>query len=204
VDSRRNGHSILLRSCDIIRLMLFRPKFCTNCGSRIERETWLPWTSRRFCETCEIEFKGREWLLRFAVGITLLIGVVGFGTGWFAGARTPEPRVSLKGEKPEAADKESKAAPPATDRGTTSSLAANPAQRTEGREPQPAPLKQAASAPPPVQQPFTAESVYHCGAETRKGTPCSRRVKDPNTRCYQHAGMPAMGGLEAKSATKRR
>jgi hypothetical protein len=37
----------------------------------------------------------------------------------------------------------------------------------------------------------SSEEVYFCGAETKKGTPCSRRVKG-NTRCYQHKGMPAM------------
>jgi hypothetical protein len=33
--------------------------------------------------------------------------------------------------------------------------------------------------------------VYICGARTRKGTPCSRRVHGP-VRCWQHKGMPAM------------
>ena len=35
------------------------------------------------------------------------------------------------------------------------------------------------------------EAKYYCGAETKKGTPCSRKVKG-NVRCYQHEGMPAM------------
>lgn len=33
--------------------------------------------------------------------------------------------------------------------------------------------------------------VYICGARTKKGTPCSRRVHAP-VRCWQHEGMPAM------------
>ena len=33
--------------------------------------------------------------------------------------------------------------------------------------------------------------VYMCGARTKKGTPCSRRVHGP-VRCWQHKGMPAM------------
>ncbi len=36
-----------------------------------------------------------------------------------------------------------------------------------------------------------SEEVYICGARTKKGTPCSRRVPEPN-RCWQHKGMPAM------------
>jgi hypothetical protein len=38
--------------------------------------------------------------------------------------------------------------------------------------------------------------VYLCGARTRKGTPCRRRVHAPGERCYQHKGMPAMVPLE--------
>jgi hypothetical protein len=35
------------------------------------------------------------------------------------------------------------------------------------------------------------EEIYICGARTKKGTPCSRRVHGP-VRCWQHKGMPAM------------
>ena len=35
------------------------------------------------------------------------------------------------------------------------------------------------------------EPVYICGARTKKGTPCSRRVHGP-VRCWQHKGMAAM------------
>ena len=39
--------------------------------------------------------------------------------------------------------------------------------------------------------PLTSELVYTCGARTKKGTPCSRRVHGP-VRCWQHKGMPPM------------
>ena len=35
------------------------------------------------------------------------------------------------------------------------------------------------------------EEVYLCGAQTKKGTPCSRRVHGP-VRCWQHKGARAM------------
>jgi hypothetical protein len=35
------------------------------------------------------------------------------------------------------------------------------------------------------------EVVYICGARTKKGTPCQRRVRGP-FRCWQHRGKPAM------------
>ena len=39
--------------------------------------------------------------------------------------------------------------------------------------------------------PVTVDEVYICGARTKKGTPCSRRVHGP-VRCWQHKGAPAM------------
>ena len=56
-----------------------------------------------------------------------------------------------------------------------------------------------APAPPSTQnsgalapQPSPAlEQFYTCGARTKKGTPCSRRVHGP-TRCWQHKGAAAM------------
>jgi len=42
------------------------------------------------------------------------------------------------------------------------------------------------SQPAPV-----IEQLYTCGARTKKGTPCSRRVHGP-VRCWQHKGAPAM------------
>lgn len=39
--------------------------------------------------------------------------------------------------------------------------------------------------------PAANEEIYTCGARTKKGTPCSRRVHGP-VRCWQHKGMSAM------------
>jgi hypothetical protein len=39
--------------------------------------------------------------------------------------------------------------------------------------------------------PASEERVYICGARTKKGTPCSRRVHGP-VRCWQHKGMRAL------------
>jgi hypothetical protein len=57
------------------------------------------------------------------------------------------------------------------------------------------PLAPAVEAPAALlkqaRDPDVAEVIYTCGARTRKGTPCSRRVHAP-VRCWQHKGMPAM------------
>jgi hypothetical protein len=39
------------------------------------------------------------------------------------------------------------------------------------------------------------DDVYLCGARTKKGTPCSRRVHGP-VRCWQHKGMSPMLPIE--------
>jgi hypothetical protein len=69
------------------------------------------------------------------------------------------------------------------------------------RRPAPPPLiihRAAGSLPKGAANEATASSnelveddVYICGARTKKGTPCSRRVHG-NVRCWQHKGMSAM------------
>jgi hypothetical protein len=61
-----------------------------------------------------------------------------------------------------------------------------------------APTTTAASSATPGQVTTTAppvtiatDDVYICGARTKKGTPCSRRVHGP-VRCWQHKGASAM------------
>ena len=44
---------------------------------------------------------------------------------------------------------------------------------------------------PPTQTPVTLDQLYTCGARTKKGTPCSRRVHGP-VRCWQHKGAAAI------------
>lgn len=169
--------------------MLFRPKFCANCGEKIERVEWGLFTSRRFCPVCESEFKGQDMIPRAIVGLGLLIGVFGFGSYLKSGTGTPnslairqpakiaekQPPVNMANLQSAVADQ---ATPQTTDASTVLTkplpLAAQPALN--------ATRKNAAEKDGPY---------YYCGAETRKGTPCTRRVKG-NTRCYQHQGMPAM------------
>lgn len=40
------------------------------------------------------------------------------------------------------------------------------------------------------------DPVYICGARTKKGTPCHRRVHAAGERCFQHKGMPAILPVE--------
>ena len=42
----------------------------------------------------------------------------------------------------------------------------------------------------------TDEAAYICGARTKKGTPCRRRVQAAGERCFQHKERPAMVPLD--------
>ncbi|HXD33725.1 MAG TPA: hypothetical protein VN643_21570 [Pyrinomonadaceae bacterium] len=53
----------------------------------------------------------------------------------------------------------------------------------------------AGSSNPGNTAPLVTEEIYMCGARTKKGTPCSRRVHGP-VRCWQHKGVPAMRSQE--------
>jgi len=65
------------------------------------------------------------------------------------------------------------------------------------REPPPLVIQRQISdqSAPQTQPPVTVEEAYICGARTKKGTPCSRRVRGP-VRCWQHKGAKAMLPVE--------
>lgn len=159
--------------------ILFRPKFCANCGEKVVRDEWHIWTSGRFCEICETEFQGREIAWRAAcIGAVLVFDAISFVF--------VSPTRSV-GTKLVAAGENSTTAKTLLGRAEPVKLPANQAneQATGRSTPQ--------ATPSPEQRPEVAESepAYMCGAETKKGTPCTRRVKG-NVRCWQHRGMPAM------------
>jgi hypothetical protein len=52
-------------------------------------------------------------------------------------------------------------------------------------------ISQPAEETSPREAPVISEQLYLCGARTKKGTPCSRRVHGP-VRCWQHKGAAAM------------
>ncbi len=166
--------------------MFFRPSFCANCGEKIERAEWGLWTSRRFCPVCESQYKGHDLVPRAIVGFGLLIGVFGFGSYLKSGGGV---RADLRSRQSVAGPASSRlvAAP---EKGSTnvvqSSIQPKPDLKTGSEQNPPVEQKRG-----PVVKTVSAEPAYLCGAETKKGTPCSRRVKG-NTRCFQHPGMPAM------------
>jgi hypothetical protein len=63
------------------------------------------------------------------------------------------------------------------------------------REPPPLVIQRTATLSPQgeilASPPLTVEQTYQCGARTKKGAPCSRRVHGP-VRCWQHKGAKPM------------
>lgn len=157
--------------------MFFQPKFCANCGEKIERVEWGLLTSRRFCQVCESEFKGQDLVPRVIVGLGVLAGIFGFGSYLKSGPVANDRAAKLPQPVPVAA------VPQQANTSADTSAATNTASQA----------KTVTALPQVVQpaKPKVEASQYFCGAETKKGTPCSRRVK-ANIRCFQHEGMPAM------------
>jgi hypothetical protein len=156
---------------------MYKPNFCSDCGSRIERSRWHLWTSRRFCPDCAPRFLRAQILLPVIAGLTLFL--IGLAAGRLA-RPTPPPLI--------------------VERGQLADLPA-PSTKSEG---QTTAQTESGTAPGPKVEPIygpdgTAnerptepdEVVSICGARTQKGTPCQRRVRGTG-RCWQHKGMPAI------------
>src|SRR5262245_60458613 len=76
--------------------MLYRPKYCCNCGEKVEREEWRLWTSRRFCALCETEHKSYDLFPRVVVGLGVIVFLFGVG-GYFRGSEANPALLTRKG-----------------------------------------------------------------------------------------------------------
>ncbi len=157
--------------------MLYRPRFCSECGEKIERAVWHAWTSRRFCDVCVADNAAAEYVPKAAMIIAFVATIAGF-TAYFA----PKQNVSVaklentRNEKPVIA---SLVATPMPTPVIAATLSAAPVAKAE--------------KPVVIEQ----DTNFVCGAETKKGAPCSRRVKG-KVRCFQHQGMPAMSTIASQ------
>ena len=167
--------------------MLFRPSFCANCGEKVERSDWGLFTSRRFCAVCESELKAHDLVPRAVVGLGVLIGI--FGIGSYLKNGNAETKLSKLASQP------IERPAPAAQRDFPAGVVVPTPAQTQAPPASNAlsPTKTASAVPPATQvaKSSASDAVYMCGAMTKKGTPCTRRVHGPG-RCFQHQGMPAM------------
>ncbi len=176
--------------------MFYKPKYCSNCSDKIERVHWNLLTSEKFCELCETNFRTQEWLPRIAGLILAIFGFAGL-IGYLR--NDPKPlKISADAAVAKVAAPNRESANQAPVRNLIESRNNNAAQNlpnaaTVSREQSAAPpaLTQNTQPKSAKNQPNVAEAVYFCGAETKKGTPCSRKVKGGG-RCWQHENQKAM------------
>ncbi|REJ77973.1 MAG: hypothetical protein DWQ47_16605 [Acidobacteria bacterium] len=166
--------------------MRHRPNFCCECGEKIDRIEWHVWTSRRFCELCETQNQLDEWLPRIIGAFCLVVGLFGIGSSIV----TAERRIDLMRSPVKLAEQRAEALNVVADRPdpTVVDLSGH-ADRAESVS---AP-RHSEQMSRDVRKPDTIKAVplYICGAETKKGTACTRRVKGGG-RCWQHSGKEAM------------
>jgi hypothetical protein len=144
-------------------LTRYRPNFCSECGAKVLRLHWHFWTSRRFCNDCA------RHLRKTRLGPAVLVILTLFGTGFIVGRARRPPALPLLIER--------RSDSPLPD-GALNPQPAGSRSRDEGLAPS-------------ASRELVTEDIYICGARTKKGTPCSRRVHGP-VRCWQHKGMSSI------------
>lgn len=181
--------------------MLYTPKFCSECGTEIENLQHKLLSSRRFCENCEHDFKGQKFLPLIWLGAGLLGIIYGFGVY----LKKPDKPVNLlttpisetasnrsrnpsNQTNPQVSEKTN--VQPASRETATGNIGEpnNSANPSAGADRKPTATRQNLNE---RKQNPPQETVYICGAQTKKGTACSRRVKGGG-RCWQHLGQPAI------------
>lgn len=185
--------------------MFYKPDYCNGCGQQIERTSRKPWKNTRYCDVCEQDFKIQEWIPRGFMLLCFLFGL--FGLGSFL-SKDEKPlnltsrhlaETSADSQKPVKKGENASANVPES----VNSNATNIKKTEENRGQNslnPAQLKQTPQ-PKTELQTFGDETAYYCGAETKKGTPCSRKVKGGG-RCWQHKGQAAILPPEKLIAVK--
>ena len=173
--------------------MSYKPKYCCQCGEKIDKVDRKLWASPRFCELCETEYGIYDWLRRGFVVIGLLFGLLGLGNF----LAKPEKAPAIAANQFVVGNSNSRNE--TVNQKIVSQSSSNVAVQTAAQignsvaqlKTQGAPSPEAKANRTENASADVSETVYFCGAETKKGTLCSRRVKGGG-RCWQHAGQPAM------------
>jgi len=143
--------------------------FCAECGEQLALKGWRVRLGRRLCDRCTQRL-GRFASFRSLIVLTL-IAVAAFAIGKYSRPSPP---------------------PLIIQRAANSPLYQSPAESSTAAQAKRAATYQSSQTPASVSN----EEGYICGARTKKGTPCQRRVHAPGERCFQHKGLPAMVALE--------
>jgi hypothetical protein len=143
-----------------------RPNFCVECGERLAQKGWAARLGRRYCDHCTRRL-GTVAAFRPII-VVALIAIAAFAFGRY---KRPAPP------------------PLIIQRAANSPLSDSPVEFGRSSRANSSRDYQANQSPAAL---VTNEEGYICGARTRKGTPCRRRVHVAGERCFQHKGLPAM------------
>lgn len=158
---------------------MYRPNFCAECGERLVRKSWRALFSGRFCVACARK-RGRAVIAK-PIAILAITAISSFALGRYVRPPAPPLLIQRAGNSP------------LFDLPVNLNEAARATTRKENDS-----TRQEAAVPGQAAD----EKAYICGARTKKGTPCHRRVHVAGERCFQHKGMPAilpLDKLEVKS-----
>ena len=147
--------------------------FCTHCGNRLRREerrwAWLPhWRWACQCQDCQAMLRPRRRPYRRLALVLLCAALIVLVARWAVKSPTRGENVRMGGPV-SAIDATARRIPEAQE---GEGMGGDQAGVETEKEPAP--------------------ETHYCGALTRRGTPCRRRVR-PGERCAQHRQSPRSG-----------
>jgi len=159
---------------------MHRHNFCAECGARLARKGWRAWIGGPICDPCKLRL-GKSGPVRSMAAVAI-IAIAAFALGRCL--RPPPPPLVVQ----RAANS------PLSDLPTNFNATGKPATLKARSGAEAAQIDDDPSTLPSTG--LSDDVIYLCGARTRKGTPCHRRVHAAGERCYQHQGKPAILPLE--------
>jgi len=145
-----------------------RPNFCAECGERLTRRGWRALIRARFCADCSRRLGGSGWVKPIAT--ISIVAVSAFAVGRYLRPQAPPLLIQRAANSP------------LSDMPVNLNDSARASNHRDWIKPNAGNLN-----------PLTADDqAYICGARTKKGTPCHRRVHAAGERCFQHKGLPSL------------
>src|SRR5882724_8127927 len=141
--------------------------FCVECGERLAQKGWRARLGGRLCDHCAQRL-GTFASFRSLIAI-VLIAAAAFVVGKFL-RPSPPPLIIQRAANSPLSD-----APVGFEQAPRATKEANKSGRVES-----------------LTGSTADDVVYICGARTKKGTPCHRRVHAAGERCFQHKGMSSL------------
>lgn len=155
--------------------MLYRPKFCSECGEKIQRAEWRLTTSRQYCELCATEYPITNRVPLLSLGLCGVLLIAGAKTAFFPGSVNELQQTKSLVSQPVKKDvKGSVLESRSSDTVVSNDLPADGSQNASN-----------SLGERVISKDKNVRPVFFCGAPTKKGTPCSRRVKTKGY-CWQH------------------